>query len=171
MSKSRRGECGVRTRALGLSRRTSASERIAVLCIERAVFRSDSRHPADATGPRGGSARSRLAIIHRPVRQIVGRHGNNLVPSLREAGGGPDGASVCLRDVMLFTATASSPSFPVRPTWKPKLSEGANSKKIHAAPFEIAFMVPKRAFPRRRGHPGGLSKMSEGGLYRTDGTL
>lgn len=48
---------------------------------------------------------------------------------------------------MLFTATASSLSFPVRLTWKPKLSEGANSKKIHAAPFEIALMVPKRSVP------------------------
>lgn len=120
-------------------------------------------------GPRVAEARSRLAVIRRPVRQIVGRHGNNLVPSPREAGG-PDGASVCLRDVVLFTATASSPSFPVGSNWKPRL--GANSKKTHAAPFNIASTAPTRALPRRRQHhSGGLSKMSEGGLYRVDGTL
>lgn len=98
---------------------TSASERIVMKCIKHIVFCSNSRHPADATGPQSPTADSRLAVIKRPVRQIVGRHGNNLVPSLCEAGE-PDGGSVCLGDVMLLAVAASSPSFPVRSNWKPK---------------------------------------------------
>lgn len=92
-----------------------------MLRIEQIVFSSYSQHPADATRPRGVVAANKLAVIHRPVRQIVGRHGNNLVPSLHEAGG-PDGGSVRLGDVMHFTAAASSPSFPVGSNRKPKLS-------------------------------------------------
>lgn len=153
MPKSRRCECVLPAPVLGLSHRTSASERSVTLCIERIVFCWYSQQPADATGPRGAIAASRLAVIHRPVRQIVGRHGNNLVPSLHEAGG-PDGGSVCLGDVMLFTAAASCPSFPVSSNWKPRLS-----KKKSAAPFKDC---RSRALSRRQRHSGSL--MSEGVL-------
>lgn len=83
MPKSRRGQCVLQTAALGISHRIPLQAKASrCYACDVSVLCSYSQHPADAAGPRGAIAASRLAVIHRPVRQIVGCHGNNLVPIL-----------------------------------------------------------------------------------------
>lgn len=70
------------------------------------------------TTAEGGSSHSGLAIIHRPVHQIFGRHGNNLVSKLAQGGHNDimeDQTEPCLPgDVMVSTCPPSFLSFPVR---------------------------------------------------------